>query len=421
MITKMTQIPVTEENYPFQSAAKKCNFDALGYIEDEYFMSGTANVYTEKDKNHQVEPIFEGAPYTTRLLIRRPADPKKFSGNVVIEILNASAMMDIDRMWVNTWQYLTRNGDIYIGITSKGHVVDTLKRFNPERYAEINWVNPMPEREAPQVQGPFGCLPQYEAGLYWDMQTDLARLLRTDSELRFGRSPLFPPKRRSPCGRSPLRFGRSPLLLKRRSPCGRSPLRFGRSPLLLKRRSPCGRSPLRFGRSPFPPFPFPRFGRSSLLPFPLRFPSGRPFPRDGRSFFCPWFFVNSFASLLVAFCGRTTEIIFFFFGFACSSGFFISIFSVSFFSNDLFSSFCGFRVSCIHPPTFPALRLTLLPTMLLFFLQNALHIRQGKNGILFRWLFQAALCPQKECMALYSMHTYCEISSVYWPTPFPPE
>lgn len=52
MITKMTQIPVTEENYPFQSAAKKCNFDALGYIEDEYFMSGTANVYTEKDKNH---------------------------------------------------------------------------------------------------------------------------------------------------------------------------------------------------------------------------------------------------------------------------------------------------------------------------------------------------------------------------------
>ena len=52
---------------------------------------------------------------------------------------------------------------------------------------------------------------------------------------------------------------------------------------------------------------------------------------------------------------------------------------------------------------------------------NALHIRQGKNGILFRWLFQAALCPQKECMALYSMHTYCEISSVYWPTPFPPE
>ena len=183
MITKMVRVSVTDENYPFQAAAKKCNFAELGYIEDEYFMSGTASVYTEKGKNHQVESIFDGAPYTTRLLIRRPADPAKFSGNVVIEILNASSMMDIDRMWVNTWQYMTRNGDIYIGITSKGHVVDSLKRFSPERYAAINWENPMPERTAPEIKGPFGCLPQYEAGLYWDMQNDLARLLRTDSEL----------------------------------------------------------------------------------------------------------------------------------------------------------------------------------------------------------------------------------------------
>ena len=39
MITKMIQIPVTEENYPFQSAAKKCNIDAISYIEYDYFMS----------------------------------------------------------------------------------------------------------------------------------------------------------------------------------------------------------------------------------------------------------------------------------------------------------------------------------------------------------------------------------------------
>lgn len=183
MITNMIKIPVTETDYPFQSAAKKCNFKEIGYIEDEYLMSGTANVYAEKGLDHQVEPIFEDAPYTTRLLIRRPEDTAKFSGNVVVEILNASAWMDIDRMWVNTWQYLTRNGDVYIGITSKGHVVDTLKRFNTKRYADINWANPMPERKEPEQKGPFGFLPQYEQGLYWDMQTDLARLLRTDSEL----------------------------------------------------------------------------------------------------------------------------------------------------------------------------------------------------------------------------------------------
>lgn len=183
MITQMKYIPTDRDNYPFQSAAKKCRFDEIGYIEDEYFMSGTANIYTETDPDHHVKSIFKDAPYTTRLLVRRPADPADFSGNVVIEILNATAMMDIDRMWVNLWQYLTRNGDIYIGISSKGHVVDTLKRFNPERYEEINWANPLPEREAPENTHPFFFLPQFESGLYWDMQTDLARLLRTDDPL----------------------------------------------------------------------------------------------------------------------------------------------------------------------------------------------------------------------------------------------
>lgn len=182
MIKEMKKIPVTEESYPFQAAARRCSFHEIGYIEDEYFMSGTANIYTETDKEHHVKPIFEDAPYTTRVLVRRPEDTAQFSGNVVVEILNASAMMDIDRMWVNTWQYLTRNGDIYIGVTSKGHVVDTLKRFNPERYAAISWSNPMPDREEPEG-GQFQFLPQYESGLYWDMQVELAKLLRTDDAL----------------------------------------------------------------------------------------------------------------------------------------------------------------------------------------------------------------------------------------------
>ncbi len=183
MINKIWQIPINAENYPFQAADRRCHLEELGYVEEEYFMSGTANVYTEKGHDHEVEVLCPDAPYTTRLLIRRPVQRERFSGNVVIEILNASAMMDIDRMWVNTWKYLTRNGDIYIGITSKGHTIDTMKRFNPKRYALLNWDNPMPEREKPENTGTFQFLPQYESGLYWDMQTDLARLLRTEDTL----------------------------------------------------------------------------------------------------------------------------------------------------------------------------------------------------------------------------------------------
>lgn len=186
MITKMRYIPVTETSKPFVAAAKRCDFDKLGYVEDEYFMYGTANVYDE-DERHQAVKIFDGAPYCTRLMIRRPADVSKFSGNVCIEIVNSTANMDIDRMWISNWPYITRNGDIYIGISSKGHVVDSLKLYDPERYADINWDNPMPDREIPDAVknagGLIKYLPQYELGLFWDMLVELAKLLRTQDEL----------------------------------------------------------------------------------------------------------------------------------------------------------------------------------------------------------------------------------------------
>jgi hypothetical protein len=183
MLKNISLIPVTRESVPFAAAAETCGFKNADWVEDEYFMSGEANVYTEKAEG-KPESIFSGAPYTTRLLVRRPAGAARFSGNVVIEILNASANIDIDRMWVNSWPFFMRNGDIYVGITSKGHVVDSLLKFDKKRYGPVNWSNPMPERtpppEAPSA-GIFRFLPQFESGLFWDMLIDLAELLRSNS------------------------------------------------------------------------------------------------------------------------------------------------------------------------------------------------------------------------------------------------
>lgn len=119
MITEMRLVPVTADSHPFASAQFHCRLSEIGYTEEEYFLSGTANVY-EEGENNRPEIIFRDAPYTTRVLIRRPADKSRFSGNVVVEVLNATAMMDIDRMWVNSWKHFTRSGDVYVGITSKG-------------------------------------------------------------------------------------------------------------------------------------------------------------------------------------------------------------------------------------------------------------------------------------------------------------
>ena len=62
MIKEMKLIETTKDSYPFQAAAGKCEFEKIGYVEDEYFMSGTANIYTEINLDHEVKPIYKDAP-----------------------------------------------------------------------------------------------------------------------------------------------------------------------------------------------------------------------------------------------------------------------------------------------------------------------------------------------------------------------
>lgn len=178
MIKKIKLIPVTETSHPFAHAVGKCRLASHSYAEDEFFLYGTANVYEEKDGKPAV--IFPDAPYVNRMLVRRPQKPENFSGNVVIEILNPSALYDIDRMWAEAWRYFVRHGDIYIGITAKSDVLDTLYRIDPERYKEISWKNPLPGRPLPENKGRFPILAEYENGIFWDMLTDLSKALRED-------------------------------------------------------------------------------------------------------------------------------------------------------------------------------------------------------------------------------------------------
>lgn len=182
MIQRSVFKPVTEDSHPFLRAELKCNFKEIGYAEDEYFIYGTANVY-EEDQDENPIVIYKDASYVNRVLIRRPKDITKFSGNVVVEILNPSARMDIDRMWVNSWKFFTRNGDIYIGITSKSDVLQSFYDFDSARYGELSWKNPLPDREPPKVTGLFGFEPKYEFGLFWDMLTDFTNLIKGNGEM----------------------------------------------------------------------------------------------------------------------------------------------------------------------------------------------------------------------------------------------
>jgi hypothetical protein len=72
---------------------------ARGYVEEEYFIAGQATPFAPvgalgQDGRWSVEPTTPG-PYKTRILVRRPTNPKAFNGTVVVEWTNVSAGYDL--------------------------------------------------------------------------------------------------------------------------------------------------------------------------------------------------------------------------------------------------------------------------------------------------------------------------------------
>ena len=138
-------LPVTADSHPFGGAAWEMQPEDLaahGYVEEEYLVSGTANVY---DWNADGKAVVRtaNAPYTTRMLVRRPIDRRRESGTVVVEPLNPSNRFDLNIGWGLAHDQFMRDGDVWIGFTSKPIDVQALKTFDPRRYGALSWANPL--------------------------------------------------------------------------------------------------------------------------------------------------------------------------------------------------------------------------------------------------------------------------------------
>lgn len=68
MITKIEEILINEESYPFASAERYCNLSKIGYEESEYYMYGTANVYKTVDELGNVDVMTTDATYVNRFI-----------------------------------------------------------------------------------------------------------------------------------------------------------------------------------------------------------------------------------------------------------------------------------------------------------------------------------------------------------------
>jgi hypothetical protein len=133
------------------------NVAATGYVAAEYFISGRSDVYAPvamsdaadmSTRNHQqdlsrrefaLKTLKENEPYTTRLVVYRPADAGKFSGNVIVELFHPQGG-GTGLTWGDLNYFFINNGDAYVGVQHPGTFAG-LQSVDAARYAPLQSVD----------------------------------------------------------------------------------------------------------------------------------------------------------------------------------------------------------------------------------------------------------------------------------------
>jgi hypothetical protein len=116
-----------------------------GYLEHEFFVGGTATSFkpsgvltTDGRWNVAAEST---ADFKVRMLVRRPADAKRFNGIVVVEWLNVTALAEGAADFMQMQELLLREGYAWVGVGAQAAGVTSprsgLKDWDKSRYASL--------------------------------------------------------------------------------------------------------------------------------------------------------------------------------------------------------------------------------------------------------------------------------------------
>ena len=118
-VQKKEVVPVTENRLV------NVTYD---YIEEEFFFESNATAYLSISgmRGDGMLSVLEWtrAPFKSRLLVRRPLNPAKFNGTVIVEWLNVSAGADSDPGFMYNWQEILREGYAYVGVSAQSTGVE---------------------------------------------------------------------------------------------------------------------------------------------------------------------------------------------------------------------------------------------------------------------------------------------------------
>lgn len=102
-------------------------------MEEEYLISGYANVYEYHDVGLYPKIRCQDGSYCTRILVRRPRDPHKQSDFAILELFNYAGAERAFAGWGYCAEYILSRGDVWVGITIRQNAVDNLKKFDAVR------------------------------------------------------------------------------------------------------------------------------------------------------------------------------------------------------------------------------------------------------------------------------------------------
>jgi len=125
------------------------DLDAAGYVGEEWFLSSTATSFAvagerSTDGRWEAHPA-DQARFKTRFVVRRPADPARFNGTVLVEWQNVSGGIDAAPDWLFLHRHLMREGVAWVGVSAQKAGIDggglvpgmPLKQANADRYESL--------------------------------------------------------------------------------------------------------------------------------------------------------------------------------------------------------------------------------------------------------------------------------------------